>query len=700
MLLAASTVTAETLLMPPRDFLAGANEVVWGVTTQANGTAFVLDYGDGSAQQTGNVADRSYIAFNHTYALANTYTVQLCVGVGAAIPGCPGELATVQVQVFNGAALSDENLRNLNINRAIQSGLRYLWVNQFNRATNFPASPMTSWITFVSAPSGSADRAVTGLAVLAFLNHGYALTGNTPATGIYEKYIVERGLNYIASRASQLSLTVQTTGDPCVGPGIEPAPCIGLYDTFDPGYSTANSAVAFAASNSLNRILPAGLGGPSGAYVAGKTYGEVLQRYMNAIAYGQNDNHASLGQGGWIYQFSNNQGQQSDGSTVGWDILALLDAAAAGTAIPAFVKTNFANFALPSGLNNDGSFDYRADGSPTSSSGNVAKAGIGIQGLFYTDVPVGDARVTNGTTYISTRWNATTSAPNQDFVCINNGGGAVNKGCGYAMFNVFKGLKLYGITTLPGVTRPAGPGAIPAGDWYADYVDWLVTNQTSPLTTTGGNWATLSFSCCFGGSAGGNTLIHSAIIAELILAPTALVPPDPELFSSVGLKQGTPLSINPDTNPVNTLHSVVAKAESQGGAAIPGVTICFDILAGSRNDAVAIACGITDGNGEVSRSYTDVGPSGSPGTDSIRAFIGPVGSNLASNTLVKNWIVPVTFTPCDADADQDVDDADLLIIRNANRQASSGPSDPRDGNADGRIDIADVRYCQLRKTVP
>ena len=148
------------------------------------------------------------------------------------------------------------------------------------------------------------------------------------------------------------------------------------------------------------------------------------------------------------------------------------------------------------------------------------------------------------------------------------------------------------------------------------------------------------------------------------------------------------------TNPVNSQHTVVAQALSQGGAAIPGVGISFQIT--GRNGSVALASGVTDANGEVSRTYTDLGPAASGGVDEIRAFIGQVGSNLASNTLTKNWVVAVNR--CDADADNDVDTTDLGIIRSAMRTNASGPTDPRDGNGDGKIDIADVRYCQLRLT--
>ena len=78
-----------------------------------------------------------------------------------------------------------------------------------------------------------------------------------------------------------------------------------------------------------------------------------------------------------------------------------------------------------------------------------------------------------------------------DFTCTGGTPTTTNKGCGYAMFNVFKGLRLYGVNTLPGIGRPAGPGPIPADDWYADYVDNLLANQHNPTNPTGGDWSSL-----------------------------------------------------------------------------------------------------------------------------------------------------------------------------------------------------------------
>lgn len=49
---------------------------------------------------------------------------------------------------------------------------------------------------------------------------------------------------------------------------------------------------------------------------------------------------------------------------------------------------------------------------------------------------------------------------------------------------------------------------------------------------------------------------------------------------------------------------------------------------------------------------------------------------------------------CDIDFDGDIDRADLLLIR-AGNGSPAAPGDPRDANQDGRINVADVRWCQL-----
>jgi hypothetical protein len=671
-------------MMPNRDSLTGINTVVWGVTTQANGVAYSINFGDGTIVN-GNVVDRSYIAFDHTYALANTYTATLTIGA---------ESASVQIQVFNPASLSAFDLRGVNVNRAIEDALRYLWVNQNSRAANFPAGTMTNWIG-IAGYNGPA----AGLATLAFENHGYKLTNNNVApTGLYEKYVVRRGLNQVLALLEQATLGAQPAGNPCVGAGAD---CVGLVINQDSNilgtnqfnhssYETPFAAMAIAGSGTPNRTVDEVAG-----YVAGKTYAEILQRIVNALAWGQQEGVQNAnGRGGWYYAL--NYDWSSDGSTVGWVILGLLDAEAAGAVLPGFVRTEWANAAtgaLAKGSNNDGSFDYQSDGVPTSAgSVNVAKAGVGVQGLFFGQVPLADARTQNALTYIGNRWNEqnpVSLGTTQGFVCPN---GRFNKACGYAMFNVFKGFKLYGVSTLAGVNRAAGPGAIPADDWYADYVDWLLGFQTNPTTQTGGHWATAGNDLFFSSQTGNDPA--EAALALLILSPVVLIQPDPETFSTLGLQHGNPLTVNPVSNPTTTMHTVVARAVSAGGAPIPGVTISFQVT--GRN--TASGSGVTDGNGQVSFTYTDTGAANANGSDNIRAFIGQVGSNVQSNLLVKNWVAAVVVTRCDVEPDGDVDMNDLNAIRARNGQLASGPNDPYDGNSDGRINVADVRYCQLRLT--
>jgi hypothetical protein len=685
---AAAPAFAETLLMPNRDYWMGQSEVVWGTSTLPNGTNYTLHVDDGQPDINGSLLNnQSYLAFNRTFPLAGTFTVTLTVGA---------ESATTTIRVYDPNSLSPQQRRDLNINRTIQDGLRYLWTSQTSRQALFPSGVQTNWD---NSPE------FTALVVLAFQNHGYKLTDAGNPTGIYEKYVVRRGLNFILANLTANTLNLTPQGhNPCVGTGIEAAPCTGLFRNSLAGYSTSLAILPFAASSALGRVItevPVSIGGFS---YAGETFGEVLQRMVNALSWGQIDQNAGiLSRGGWGYSLND---FTSDGSTLGWNMLALLDAAASGVTVPAFVKTEFDSFAFQAHKTAGGIFDYNPNSNPLP---NVARTGVGMQSAFYVGDGVGDTWVDESITYTNNRWDGIAEGGDYTGSC---GGNKMNKGCAYAMFNVFKGLRLLGVDLLSNVNRPAGSFDNPGGsvgaadDWYADYVDWLITNQSTPQTQTGGHWnggtnrfgaATtfMSFSCC------GGTVNANVAMAELILAPVALIQPDPTRFSQVGLRHGNPLTTNPDDNPVGTPHTVVATAESGGAnpAPIPGVQISFQIT--GRNAAVSGACApancISGANGQVSYTYTDAGNPNAAGVDTIEAFIGQIGSNLSSNELTKNWFIPQTFTRCDADSDGDVDDADLLLIRAANGSAA-GATDPRDGNADGRINVLDSRYCALRRT--
>ncbi|MBK9608875.1 MAG: hypothetical protein IPO58_21465 [Betaproteobacteria bacterium] len=287
----------------------------------------------------------------------------------------------------------------------------------------------------------------------------------------------------------------------------------------DDAYATPIFAAAIGATTAAvpARTVAAGLGSANANFVAGKTYAEVLQRLVNTVAWGQSDgpNHF-----GWIYDL--NDSNSADGSTLGWALLGLEIAQAAGATIPAELKTRLATM-LTAALNTDGTLDYFADGNPASdNSVNVAKTGTALQGLAFTGAPPTDPRVVAAVAYITRNWSAEVNA--QSFKCGAGTPTTWNKGCGYGMFNTFKGLRLNGIQTLPGIGRAAGPGPIPADDWYADYVDNLVANQNNPTSATGGEWSEtaanpMGWSCCESDTTGITAL------AELILATTAFVQP-------------------------------------------------------------------------------------------------------------------------------------------------------------------------------
>jgi len=166
--------------------------------------------------------------------------------------------------------------------------------------------------------------------------------------------------------------------------------------------------------------------------------------------------------------------------------------------------------------------------------------------------------------------------------------------------------------------------------------------------------------------------------------------PDPVTFASLGLQQGTPLSINPLTNPVTTppgTHTVTGITVATNGSPIPGVTVVFKVLSGPN--AGATGSGTTLANGQTSFTYTD---NGGAGTDNIQAY---VGTSLSSNILVKNWVVPVAV--CDMNNDGKIDRTDIAAITALRGQLSS--VDPRaDADFNGIINATDARICATRCT--
>jgi hypothetical protein len=508
--------------------------------------------------------------------------------------------------------------------------------------------------------------------------------------------VVQRGLNWLFDQLNELTLTCNTepaAADVCVN---VPAPVnMGLQSHGNTGYATPiiGGAIGAASASAPNRLVEAGLGSQNANFVAGRTYAEITQRVANAVVWGQSD--SGNGQGGWFYGLEQND---SDGSTLGWSFLGLIDMAAGGATILPGVRSQVALLLDNVGgqqLNSDGSFDYRVNTTQASDPGHT-RVGIGLQGLAFAQVPAADPRVTLVRDRIATNWNVSPFGE----VCNQGSPQNWNKGCGYSMFNIFKGLRLYGINSLA-IGDPDGAGPLADGDWYGDYVNNLLANQKNvfgdntrgewsvagPAAQTGGGTvgASMDFSCCHDDTNGITSL------ALLILAPTAFVPPDPGLFSKVGL------SPQSDSNPPGTDHTVTATAQSSGGAPVPGVLIDFKVLTGPNSGKGATGV-VTNAAGQATFTYNDDSVAPWPQTDTIQASIGSGANTLFSNIVSKTWQPPVSrcdVAPAGA-PNGIVDQADLNAIRAKNGQAAAGPDDPFDGNGDGFINVADVRYCQLR----
>ncbi len=251
--LGVTVASATTLIMPNREALMGQPMVVWGNTTQANGTADSIDCGNGTMIPGPTVADQSYISGTCTYAAPGTFNAKLTVGA---------ESATAVITVSNPAPGSFAE-RNTKINMAIEDGLRSLYFNQFNRATRFGTN-MTSWRS--STGTDNFTNSFSALAVLAIQNHGHAVNG--PATDIFQP-VVQNSLNWFFDNMVTRDLTPCNEVDAGGGPAMNP--CVGVgapvntglaSPAGDDGYATPIIAAAIGAATAAApaRTVAAGLG--------------------------------------------------------------------------------------------------------------------------------------------------------------------------------------------------------------------------------------------------------------------------------------------------------------------------------------------------------------------------------------------------------------------------------------------------------
>jgi hypothetical protein len=196
--------------------------------------------------------------------------------------------------------------------------------------------------------------------------------------------------------------------------------------------------------------------------LAGMTYREVIEDAVDFLAWAQID--GGPGRGGWRYGIFNNASGWGDNSVAQWPVLGLVAAEQWGISAPQFVKDELEHFVTYIQNANGGS-GYSTPNDYI----NISKTGGLLVEFHYLGDDQFTARAQNAVDYINSCWGAVPD------------GWYGNKGHPYAMFSVFKGLELMGVTTIP--SAPGNPET-PPGDWWGDYSEYLVNAQNA-----NGSWS-------------------------------------------------------------------------------------------------------------------------------------------------------------------------------------------------------------------
>lgn len=334
---------------------------------------------------------------------------------------------------------------------AIDAGLAYLAANQ-NASGNW---------------GGNIDYAIagTGAALLAFIDE----KPNWGANAAAYQAVVDKGLNYIFSQASLVSIGVQPAGNPDSDGN-------NLGVKFYPGgtnsrdtYVTGIVLPAIASSGTPNALVTTGpLAGRSDGSGAGGawTYKDVVRNTIDYFAFGQTEATGSM-RGGWRYYA--NYGN-SDQSTTQWPIIAGLFAGTMGVTYPSWVGTELDRWIGWIQYPDGGAGYYPKDYGTRY--GEMNETGALLIEQAFRGRGVGNASVDAALAYINTNWKQGLSSYDG------------NIGHPYAMWAIYKGLELtIGLdadTSIIANLRP-DPGDVDnpnhGYNWWEDYCEYLVSTQ-------------------------------------------------------------------------------------------------------------------------------------------------------------------------------------------------------------------------------
>ncbi|OGN96834.1 MAG: hypothetical protein A2Z71_09000 [Chloroflexi bacterium RBG_13_50_21] len=313
-----------------------------------------------------------------------------------------------------------------------------------------------AWLASAQAADGGwspgwCDRiSYTGLAVLKLETRAIEL-GLDPLEEAYEySSNVTAGLSFITAN----SITMPIGSEPAGNPDGD-ADGIGIYWTTNPdcGYDwhrTYNTSIALMALSAS--------GHP-------ELYGDIAQDALDFIAWGQTDAGCELSRGGWRYM---DNSCDSDNSNTGWVTLALGYVRSSppygfGLTIPPFVLTELSPWLDM--MQDDVNGDPDDGGSwydPWNPWVNILKTGNLIYEFGLVGDGVNSQRMIDAIDYMERHWMDANDDPGWRGAPANY----------QAMFTTMKGLEAMGIDLLD-----LDSDSVPEYDWFAEFVDVLVSQQ-------------------------------------------------------------------------------------------------------------------------------------------------------------------------------------------------------------------------------
>jgi hypothetical protein len=357
-------------------------------------------------------------------------------------------VARVRVVDNTGAVSTDEyfvtvwvpDTREVRVNVAIDDALWYLH-NTMHRYSS-------GGIDYMYSTYGANMVGYTSGAIQSWENQGHRINGNYNEDPYVED--VRRGINYVLTRTFSYSISTEIPAYPrnpdLNGNGIG---LVCYVDWNSSLYETGMALMAIASCGDSNYVAPTG-----GANVIGRRFIDIAQDIVEFLSFAQVEPTMGNWRGGWRYYANYSS---SDMSNTQFPVIGIEAAESnwPGVTVPSYVKPELRDRFLLWIQNASGGFGYTSPGEWV----NDAKTGAGLACLAWTEVPVGDNRVTRALNYLCTNWNSTT----YDYG---------NFGDFYAMYAVMKGMRGYQLDSVC------------THNWYYEYADWLVSHQLS-----NGSWS-------------------------------------------------------------------------------------------------------------------------------------------------------------------------------------------------------------------